>query len=172
MITSHKGVTADTAKLVDRKNERVGAGQDPARDHVIQIGTLGPLEAKAMEILWTRGKCKVRDVMEALDRDLAYTTVMTTLDRLFHKKLVSRCKSSRAFLYYPRITCQEWKDAAARDLVDRLLAGPKISRELLIECLMEVVGKEDASVLEDIARMARNKTLPLHRPDNPLTRVI
>ncbi len=125
-----------------------------------------------MEILWTRGKCNVRDVKKALDRDLAYTTVMTTLDRLFKKKFVSRRKHSRAYIYAPLLTCQEWKDAAARDLVDKLMAGPKVSRELLIECLMEVVSKEDVSLLEDIARMARNKSLPLHRPDNRLTRVI
>ena len=71
---------------------------------------LGSLEAQVMEVLWTRGECKVRDVMRTLDRDLAYTTVMTTLDRLFRKKLLDRRKSSRAYIYSPRVTCQEWKD--------------------------------------------------------------
>jgi predicted transcriptional regulator len=70
-----------------------------------------------MEVLWTRGECKVREVMRTLDRDLAYTTVMTTLDRLFRKKLLGRRKSGRAYIYSPRITCQEWKDKVARDVV-------------------------------------------------------
>jgi predicted transcriptional regulator len=172
MITSHKGVTAATTKFVGCENGRVGAGRAPARDHQTKMGTLGPMETQAMEVLWTCGECQVRDVMKALDRHLAYTTVMTTLDRLFKKKFVSRHKQSRAYIYAPLLTRQEWKENAARDLVHNLMAGPKISRELVIECLVEVVGKEDASVLEDIARMVRNKTLPLHRPDNPLTRVI
>jgi predicted transcriptional regulator len=167
MISSRKGVTGAATKFVDGENGQVGASESPARDHTILTVILGPLETQAMEVLWTRGKCRVRDVMEALDRDLAYTTVMTTLNRLFHKKFVSRCKSARAFLYYPRVTCQEWKDAVARDLVGKLKAGPKISRELLVECLIEAVCNEDASVLEDIARMAHNKTLPRDPPDNP-----
>ncbi len=139
------------------------------RNHPTLTTSLGPLETQAMEILWTGGECNVRDVMKALNRDLAYTTVMTTLDRLFRKKFVSRSKRARAYLYSARVTCQEWKDAAARDLVDKLMAGV---RELLIECLIEAVCKEDASVLEDIARMAPNKTLPPDRPDNPRTRII
>ncbi len=125
-----------------------------------------------MEILWKCGEGKVCDVMKALGRNLAYTTVMTTLDRLFKKKFVSRRKRSRAFIYSPCVTCQEWKDAAARDLLDKLMTGPQVSRELLIECLMEAVGQQDAALADEIARIAHSKTLPPDRPDNPLTRII
>ena len=48
---------------------------------------LGPLEVEVMEVVWTMGACNVRDVVERLDRKLAYTTVMTTLDRLYKKSL-------------------------------------------------------------------------------------
>ena len=51
---------------------------------------LGPLEVTVMEILWARGESNVRDVVDRLDRPLAYTTVMTTLDRLFKKGLLLR----------------------------------------------------------------------------------
>ena len=50
---------------------------------------LGPLEVTVMEILWARGESNVRDVVDRLDRPLAYTTVMTTLDRLFKKGLLA-----------------------------------------------------------------------------------
>ena len=133
----------------------------PTRDHAILTVTLGPLETQAMEILWTCGECKVRDVMKALERDLAYTTVMTTLDRLFRKKLVSRRKRARAYLYSPCVTCQEWKDAVARDLLGKLMAGPQVSRELLIQCLMEAVGQMDGNIVEDITRMTGNKCTDL-----------
>ena len=55
-----------------------------------------------MEILWERSECCVRDVVQRLKRPLAYTTVMTTLDRLYKKGLLNRHKPERAFLYAPQ----------------------------------------------------------------------
>jgi len=69
---------------------------------------LGPLEIAVMEILWVQGESNVHDVVEKLGRPLAYTTVMTTLDRLYKKGLLSRHKSERAFLYSTRQTRLEW----------------------------------------------------------------
>ena len=84
---------------------------------------LGPLEIQVMEVLWNGGERSVRDVAEQLDRKLAYTTVMTTLDRLFKKGLLDRQKSERAFLYTPRLSSEEWERQRAGDLVAGLLAG-------------------------------------------------
>lgn len=120
----------------------------PIRVQSVLSVTLGSLESQVMEVLWTRGACKVREVTRMLDRDLAYTTVMTTLDRLFHKKLVDRKKLGRAYIYSPRLTCQEWKDRLARDVVAKLLAGPQSSREALITCLLEAVATQDTLLLE------------------------
>src|SRR5690349_15967243 len=75
---------------------------------------LGPLEIAVMDILWDCGECNVHDVVPRLNRTLAYTTVMTTLDRLYKKGLLNRRKWERAFLYSPRWTRTEW---------DRLRAG-------------------------------------------------
>jgi predicted transcriptional regulator len=60
-----------------------------------------------MEILWSRPESSVRDVVDRLKRPLAYTTVMTTLDRLYKKGLLDRRKSQRAFFYSPRLTRPE-----------------------------------------------------------------
>ncbi len=65
---------------------------------------LGHLEITILEVLWGRGESNVREVAESLDRPLAYTTVMTTLDRLFKKGLLDRRKSERAFFYSPRLS--------------------------------------------------------------------
>src|SRR5258708_11200085 len=78
---------------------------------------LGPLENTVMEILWMCGDCKVHDVIERLERPLAYTTVMTTLDRLFKKALLDRRKDERAFIYSPRLSRKEWEEKRAGDLV-------------------------------------------------------
>ena len=88
-----------------------------------EVPPLGPLENTVMEILWKRGECNVHDVIENLDRPLAYTTVMTTLDRLFKKTLLERRKDERAFIYAPRLSRKEWEEKRAGDLVAGFLAG-------------------------------------------------
>jgi predicted transcriptional regulator len=118
---------------------------------------LGPLEAQVMEVLWTAGERSVRDVIEQLDRKLAYTTVMTTLDRLFKKGLLDRQKSERAFLYSPRVSHQEWERQRAGDLVAGLLAGSQPSRELLLSSLVDAVGQHDARLLEHLEEKIRSK---------------
>ncbi len=67
------------------------------------VGSLGDLERAVMEVLWGRDEpVAVRDVLAALeDRGLAYTTVMTVLDRLAKKDLVRRERDGRAWRYVP-----------------------------------------------------------------------
>lgn len=64
---------------------------------------LGKLERAVLEVLWDRGEPSlVRDVVRALvDRDLAYTTVMTVLDRMEKKGVVRRERDGRAWRYEP-----------------------------------------------------------------------
>jgi predicted transcriptional regulator len=116
---------------------------------------LGPLEARAMEVLWANGECTVREVVTRLDGSIAYTTVMTTLDRLFHKNLVFRRMRDRAYLYSPRVTYHDWKDQVARDVVAKLLAGPDASREVLLACLLEAAGQREALLLREIEKRIR-----------------
>jgi predicted transcriptional regulator len=115
---------------------------------------LEPLEAEVMEILWAHGECSVREVVRKLDRDIAYTTVMTTLDRLHRKDLLSRRRRLRAFLYRPSVTREEWKEQVARALIAKLLAGPEASREVLLTCLLEAVG-QDPLLLRDLEKRMR-----------------
>src|ERR1051326_6071121 len=84
---------------------------------------LGPLEVRMMELLWENGECSVHDVIPKLDRPLAYTTVMTTLDRLFKKGLLDRRKSERAFFYSPRLSRREWELKRAGEFVAGFFAG-------------------------------------------------
>src|SRR5271169_2241346 len=65
---------------------------------------LGPLEERVLEALWRRGPATVRELMEGGYHDLAYTTVMTTLDRLFKKGVLTREAEGRAFRYTARFT--------------------------------------------------------------------
>ena len=124
---------------------------------------LGHLELQVMEILWERGQANVHDVLERLGRPLAYTTVMTTLDRLYKKGLLERRKCERAFLYAPCLSRHEWEQKRAGDLVAGFLAGPKPSSELLISCLVEAVGQQDEALLDELERKIKMKRKELSR---------
>ena len=79
-----------------------------------------PLELQCMKVLWARGEGTVSDVQRALapQRKLAYTTVMTLLDRLLHKSMVSRRRLGRAFVYTPAVSRESLRSIAVRELLD------------------------------------------------------
>jgi len=110
-----------------------------------------------MEVVWNCGESSVRDVVEKLDNRLAYTTVMTTLDRLFKKRLLDRYKSERAFVYSARLSSEEWERQRAGDLVAGFLAGSQPARDLLLSSLVDAVGHYDAMLLDDLEAKIRNK---------------
>jgi predicted transcriptional regulator len=124
---------------------------------------LGRLEIAVMEIVWTHGQSSVRDVAGKIDRPLAYTTVMTTLDRLFKKGMLHRQKSDRAFLYSPRFSRSEWEQKRAGDLVAGLLADSNHSGAVLISCLVDAVGRQDHALLDELERKIRLKRRELER---------
>jgi predicted transcriptional regulator len=116
-----------------------------------------------MEILWAHGESNVHNVIERLGRPLAYTTVMTTLDRLFKKNLLVRRKWERAFLYAPRWTRPEWERKRAGDFVADFLAAPQASGDLLVSSLVDAVGRYDAALLDELEKKIRRKRRELGR---------
>ncbi len=118
---------------------------------------LGPLEIAVMEILWNRGESNVHDVVDRLGRPLAYTTVMTTLDRLYKKGLLRRRKFERAFVYDARLSRLEWEQKRAGEFMAGFLDGPHAAGELLISCLVEAVGQKDEALLDELERKIRLK---------------
>jgi predicted transcriptional regulator len=124
---------------------------------------MGRLESTLMEILWNTGESSVNDVLARLDRPLAYTTIMTTLDRLYKKGLLARKKVERAFVYAPKFTRAEWERKRAGDFLTAFLAGPEPSSDLLISCLVDAVGEQDAALLDELERKIRRKRRELDR---------
>jgi predicted transcriptional regulator len=116
-----------------------------------------------MDIMWACGPCRVHEVVQAIERPLAYTTVMTTLDRLFKKGLLGREKRERAFVYSPLLTREEWERRRAREVVESFLRGPQPAREILLSCFLEAVGKHDAVLLDELERRIRRKRQELGR---------
>jgi predicted transcriptional regulator len=127
------------------------------------LASLGPLEISVMEIIWTRGESNVHEVGQLLSRPLAYTTVMTTLDRLFKKGLLDRRKAERAFFYSPRLSRTDWDRERAGELVAAFLDAPQTSNELLISCLVDAVGHQDESLLDELERKIHLRRQELSR---------
>jgi predicted transcriptional regulator len=120
-----------------------------------------------MDILWDRGEANVHDVAHLLARPLAYTTVMTTLDRLYKKGMLNRRKEERAFLYSACFTRQEWEQRRAGEVLAGFLAGPAPSGELLISCLVDAVGEHDHTLLGELERKIKAKRKELDRRTKP-----
>jgi predicted transcriptional regulator len=129
--------------------------------------SLGFLELDVMDVLWAGGQWTVRDVVQKLERKLAYTTVMTTLDRLFKKGLLERIKSERAFLYSSALSRDDWERKRAGSLLADLLASSQPSRELLLSSLVDAVGEHDAQLLETLEEKIRNKRRELAEDSQP-----
>lgn len=99
------------------------------------MAVLGELESAVMDILWShRSALSVREVHELLwqDRDLAYTTVMTVLDRLSKKGIADRKLEGRAWLYSPAVTRVELVRARIAELLEGL---PPDERTAVVEGL-------------------------------------
>ncbi|SRR6266849_1786608 len=133
----------------------------------VQQLSLGRLEFDLMQILWSRGESNVRDAVQRLDRPLAYTTVMTTLDRLYKKGLLDRRMPDRAFLYSARLSRQEWERVRAENILADFLAGPQPSRELLLSSFLDAVGEHDTTLLDELEKKIRRKRRELFRRGQP-----
>ncbi len=125
-----------------------------------------PLELECLKILWALGRANVKDVRDALAsrRDLAYTTVMTVLDRLVHKGGVSREKLGRSFVYTPLLTRDGLRRVAVRELLECFFDG---SEAALVDYLRQLPEPETRPV-EETRTKAAAAGLEDHRIDTVL----
>lgn len=86
---------------------------------------LAPLELECLSVLWPIGESTVRDIHRtlAVSRPRAYTTVLTIMDRLAQKGIVTRRKVGRAFLYQARLSAEEARLQAVRKIVEGFFDG-------------------------------------------------
>ncbi len=132
---------------------------------------LGPLEAGVMDVVWRFGAADVRQVAARLPRPLAYTTVMTTLDRLYKKGLLERRKRQRAFVYAARLDRAQWLRRRAGHLVSAFFApvqpGPRLGREAMLSCLLEAVESYDVGLLDQLEKRIQAKRRALDGDARP-----
>src|SRR5450432_2121850 len=104
---------------------------------------LGKLERRVLDEAWRRAELTVRDVYVAFEEDVAYTTLMTTLDRLYKKKLLQRRKDGRAFIYSPALSRQEFEHGIRADVVDGLVGHGAEGVEPVLACIVDAISDHD-----------------------------
>lgn len=122
---------------------------------------LGPLEREVMETIWRHQDratgVSVRDIHQAFNERLAYTTLMTTLDRLHKKGLLDRRKQGRAFFYSPRFSPDEFERGVARNVIDMLLGRGADGVEPILACIIDAVSEHDRAMLDELDRLIKEK---------------
>ena len=125
--------------------------------HEILESRLGALEREVLGVVWQAGEINVREACERLGASVAYTTVMTTMDRLFKKRLLARRKVGRAFVYSATATREEMEGAIATELVHSLLQRHQAEPLPLLSSLVDAVSDRDRALLDDLERLIREK---------------
>jgi predicted transcriptional regulator len=131
--------------------------------HEMLENSLGKLERDVMTIAWTCREVSVHDVCAQLDASVAYTTVMTTMDRLFKKRLLGRRKVGRAFVYHAVATREELEGAVASELMQSLLQGHDGEPLPLLSSLVDAVSERDRALLDELERLIREKRRAVDR---------
>ena len=133
-------------------------------DRHAPVEQLGKLESELMERIWKRSEASVRDLHEELGPRLAYTTVMTTLDRLFKKGLLDRYPLGRAFVYKAKVTKQEYDRHLTAHLLG-IAVDEAGSRQAVMSCFVDFVSESDQKLLDDLEKLIKEKRRSLRREE-------
>ncbi len=112
---------------------------------------MGPLETAVMQRLWDKNAPQtVRDVQEdiATEREIAYTTVMTVMDNLHKKGLLTRSRHGRAYIYSPKESQEEYTASLLEDVLAE--SGDRHG------VLMRFVDRLDDDVLESLRQIVQD----------------
>ena len=124
--------------------------------------SFGPLEVQVLEAVWAEGgPVTVRAIQDAFPR-LAYTTLMTTLDRLHRKGVLERTKVGRAFAYEAPLSRHEMELRLASQSIEGILGGHgRSALAPLLSCFVDAVGERDRHLLDDLEALLQAKRAAL-----------
>lgn len=116
---------------------------------------LGELESAVMEILWAHSGQTVNEVEEQLrtKRDIAHTTVLTTLDRMYRKGYLLREKQAKAYVYSPRYTREQFGRTMAQEVLGALIGH---SAETALSTFVDLISN-DPGGLDQLEAKIREK---------------
>ncbi len=128
---------------MDKKRMRIHF--NPAREGLAQV--LGPLESEIMWLIWQQGQATVKQIHRILSRqrEIAYTTVMTTMSRLAEKGILKRTRRGMAYLYRPTMSKIEFDRWVMRAVLSGLL---ETFDATAVDYLVEYLSQERPEQLE------------------------
>ncbi len=117
---------------------------------------LHELEAAVMEVVWTKklSGFAVSDVVAVLEkrRDIAYTTVMTTLNRLHEKGLLARVRDGKRYLYVAKLSREEFLESTAREVLDGA-----VGEHQALSMLVHKVSEASTSELDELEALIQQR---------------
>ena len=123
----------------------------------------GPLEWRVLEALWAHGQAaSVRDLHPRFT-DIAYTTLMTTLDRLHRKGVLDRSKLGRAFQYTPQHSRVEFESSLAAGAMRDAIHRDEAALRPLMSFFVDTVGAHDQEMLKELESLVRARRAELAR---------
>lgn len=128
----------------------------------ISLERLGELETELMERAWAHKEVCVRDLHQEMNGRLAYTTLMTTLDRLYKKGLLRRRKEGKAYIYSAVLTEQQYQESLTQHFFGMVLHDRKNSNAVLSR-FVEAVSETDREMLEQLDEIVKAKRRALRR---------
>ncbi|HEX2442631.1 MAG TPA: BlaI/MecI/CopY family transcriptional regulator [Vicinamibacterales bacterium] len=122
----------------------------------------GPLEIRVLDALWRRERSASVGDLASEFAPTAYTTLMTTLERLRRKGVLVRAREGRAFLYEPRWSRAELTERLASRTLGAWLEHPTAAQPIL-SSFIDAVSSRDERLLDELDRLIRQKRRELSR---------
>ena len=128
------------------------------------LDRLGELETELMERVWARTEVSVRDLHHEMQGRLAYTTLMTTLDRLYKKGLLQRRKEGKAYFYAATLSERQYQETLTQHFFGMVLNDRKHSGAVLSR-FVEAVTDADLEMLDQLDEIVKAKRRELRRKE-------
>lgn len=125
---------------------------------------LGDLEARVMRTIWSLNRAVPARAVHAQvvrEHKVAFLTVVTVLNKLVRKGLLSRAKRDDLFHYTPRLSEEEFMAHASRRLVEGILS---LGEEAVAASLVDVLAERDPERLAELGRLVRRRLREREEP--------
>jgi predicted transcriptional regulator len=126
----------------------------PTKDGLVKV--LGPLETDIMNIVWQDERSTVKKIHRKLSqsRDIAYTTVMTTMTRLAEKGVLHRHREGLAYVYTAAITEEDFVTMVVQQVLDGLLDDYS---ETAVDYMVDYLARRNPSELKRLHKALQQR---------------
>ncbi|HMO57953.1 MAG TPA: BlaI/MecI/CopY family transcriptional regulator [Roseiflexaceae bacterium] len=126
----------------------------PTKDGLVKV--LGPLETDIMQIVWQDERSTVKKIHRKLSqtREIAYTTVMTTMSRLAEKGVLKRHREGLAYVYTPAISEDDFVTMVVQQVLDGLLDDYS---ETAVDYMVDYLARRNPNELQRLHKVIASR---------------